>query len=52
MPQAGLAERQGRLAEKQGALIEQILLTVFEDNDLLPERGRAAPEVIRRPSRR
>jgi hypothetical protein len=45
---AGLAERQVRLAEKQGALIEQVLMLVFEDIGLSAEQRRAAPDAIRR----
>jgi hypothetical protein len=45
---AGLAERQVRLAERQGALIEQVLVAVFEDIGLSAEQRRAAPEAIRR----
>ena len=45
---AGLVERQVRLAERQGALIEQVLVTVFEDMGLTPEQRRAAPDAIRR----
>lgn len=46
--QAGLAERQVKLAERQGALIEQVLLAAFEAIGLSAEQRKAAPEAIRR----
>lgn len=45
--EAGLAERQVRLAERQGALIEQVLVAAFEHLGLTVEQRRAAPAAIR-----
>lgn len=45
--EAGLAERQVRLAERQGALIEQVLVAAFEHLELTAEQRRAAPDAIR-----
>lgn len=45
---AGLAERQVRLAERQGALIEQVLTSVFDDLGLSEQQRSLAPAAIRR----
>lgn len=44
---AGIAERQVRIAERQGALIEQVLMTAFERMDLSADQRQLAPAAIR-----
>ncbi|WP_052373124.1 hypothetical protein [Amycolatopsis taiwanensis] len=45
---AGIAERQVRLAERQGALIEQVLTSVFADLGLTDQQLKEAPAALRR----
>jgi hypothetical protein len=45
---AGIAERQVRLAERQGALIEQVLTSVFADLGLTDQQMKEAPAALRR----
>lgn len=45
---AGVAERQVRLAEKQGELVAGVIKAIFKDLDLSPEQKQIAPAVARK----
>lgn len=45
---AGVAERQVRIAEEQGALVAMAIKAILADLDLTPEQAEQAPGVVRR----
>ncbi len=45
---AGVAERQVRLAEQQGQLIAEVMRKILDDRGLTPEQQREAPSIVRR----